>query len=117
LEGALAGYLSLQLGITPGFTVTQSKGFTDGRADIVVERGSQKILVELKRTASKTSVTEAVRRAVMQASPYLHEEGVVGVVAFIYSLKDRNYEVTRAGGILADRVRIIAPHTDKPLPT
>jgi hypothetical protein len=117
LEGMLAGYLSAELAGIPGLTVTQNKVFAErSQADIVVERGSEKVIVELKRTSSKQSVRATAQRAVTQASLYLHEAEVVGAVALVYSADARVYEVTPAAGALSDRVRIVSPHTDKAWP-
>jgi hypothetical protein len=114
LEGTLAGYLSAELAGVPGLAVTQNKLFAERRqADIVVERGPEKVVVELKRTSSKQSARVAAQRALMQVSLFLHEEDLVGAVALVYSADARVYEVTRATGALSDRVRIVSPHADK----
>jgi hypothetical protein len=113
LEGALAGYLSAELAAVPDLTVVQSKGFAGREADIVIERGSTKVVVELKRTSAKLSARAVAQRAVMQASLFLHEADVVGAVALVYSTSARDYEVTHAAGGLSDRVRIVAPRAGK----
>jgi len=117
LEGALAGYLSAELATVPGSTVTQGKRLSGREADIVVEKGAEKIVVELKRTSSKLSVRGIAHQAVTQVSLYLHEPDVVGAVALIYSVDARDYDVTPAAGVLSDCVRIVAPRANKARPT
>jgi hypothetical protein len=110
LEGAFAGYLSAELNNVPGLAVAQNVRFAGREADIVVERGSEKIVVEIKRTSSKNYAKAVASRAATQASVLLHEGDAVGGVALIYSVDAKSYEVTHAAGSLSDRVRIVAPY-------
>jgi hypothetical protein len=43
---------------------------------------------------------------------YLHEEDVVGAVVLVYLPEADSYEITNAEGVVADRVRIVAPSSD-----
>ena len=114
LEGALAGYLAAELSGLPGITVTQNKRFSSLEADIVVEREGEKVVVELKRTSGSSSARVASQRAITQAALYLHEPTVVGAVALIYSMAERNYETKSGSGALSDLMRIVAPAAERP---
>jgi HJR/Mrr/RecB family endonuclease len=106
----------VELAAASGFTITQGKRLTGREADIVVEKGAEKVVVELKRISLKLSVRGIAHRAVEQVSLYLHEPDVVGAVALIYSAGAKEYDVIPAPGILSDRVRIVAPHANKAPP-
>jgi hypothetical protein len=113
LEGELAGYLTAELSSIKNISVIQNSRFSSNEADVVIERESEKVIIELKRTSIKLSVKGVVQRAVTQAALYLHEPDVVGAVALIYSANSTDYSVSPATGALAGLVRIIAPQSDK----
>ncbi|MGA7327938.1 MAG: hypothetical protein WBX25_26495 [Rhodomicrobium sp.] len=116
LEGALAGDVSAELANIPGVTVSQNKRFASREADVVVEKGGQRVVIELKRTSSSTRLRTLSQRAVTQAALYLHEPDVIGAVVLIYSLEERSYEVESANGALRELVRIIAPASEMSQP-
>ncbi len=109
LEGALAGYLTAELSIISKLTVEQNKRLESREADIVVSRGAEKIIIELRRISTRSSAKMAAHRAVTQVALYLHEPAVVGAVVLVYSPACREYGVERATGALAELVRTVAP--------
>jgi hypothetical protein len=111
-EGALAGYLHAALGNIPGIVVDQAKGFGRQEADVVVAKDGQQVVVELKRGRVKSSARYLTNAAVDRVSFYLHEEDVVGAVVLVYLPEADSYEITNAEGVVADRVRIVAPSSD-----
>jgi hypothetical protein len=116
-EGALAGYLSSEFSSAPGLTVAQNTRFASSETDIVVERDTARIIIELNRTSVSSSIKAVAHRAVTQVALYLHEPRVVGAVVPIYSPISREYVVTPAAGALAETVRIVAPQSETGVPT
>ncbi len=114
LEGALAGYLSSDLAQVPGLSVEQNKRFASSEADIVVNRGIEKVVIELKRTSTKLSNRIVVLRAVTQVALYLHEEDVAGAVILVHSPAVKEYEVSTPTGALAELVRVVTPRLEAP---
>ncbi|MFF8799311.1 MULTISPECIES: hypothetical protein [unclassified Methylobacterium] len=112
LEGALAGYLASELSSLPDVSVEQNKKFASSEADVVVRRGQERLVVELKRTSAMSHIKSVAQRAVTQVALYLHEPDVVGAVVLIYSAAGGEYGVTPAPGALSDVVRIVSPRLD-----
>jgi hypothetical protein len=116
LEGAMAGFLTSDLAQVPELTVEQNKRFASREADIVISRNAEKVVIELKRIASRLSPKQVVNRGVTQAALFLHEPDVVGAVVLVYSAASHEYDVSPAEGALTDRVRVIAPRQEAPTP-
>ncbi|MBK3399386.1 MULTISPECIES: hypothetical protein [Methylobacterium] len=112
LEGALAGFLSAELSILSDVSVEQNSKFASSEADIVVRRGSEKIIVELKRVINKSNVKTMVQRAMTQVALYLHEDDVVGAVVLVYATEGAEYDTYPGVGALSKIVRIISPKSN-----
>jgi hypothetical protein len=112
LEGALAGYLSADLGQMQGLTVEQNKRFASSEADIVISRANEKVVIELKRKSGNVSVRAIAHRAVTQAALYLHQPDVVGAVVLVFSTAQADYDVAPAADALADLIRVITPRVE-----
>jgi hypothetical protein len=116
LEGALAGHLSAELATVPSITITQGKRLMEREADIVIEKGPEKVVVELKRTPSLLDHTGIAQRGVRQVSLHLEAPDVSAVV-LVYSTRGaKEYDVAPGPGILSKRVRIVAPRVKPPAP-
>lgn len=109
LEGELAGYLSSALSSVNGLEVVQNQKISEREADIVVKRGSEFVVVELKNASMSGNINVIMQRATAQAASYVREPGVVGAIAFLYSHTNKEYAIKSAAGNLADVVRIVAP--------
>jgi hypothetical protein len=109
LSSAHSRRVSAELAKVPGLSVAQGSGLAGREPDILVERGLEKVVVELKRAPVKIGLNTTIHHAVTQVSLYLHEPDVVGAVVLVYSASTRDYEVTNAEEPLSERVRIVAP--------
>ena len=112
LEGALAGYLSAELSSLPDIGVEQNKRFSSSEADILVRKGEEKVVIELKRTSIRQSLKSVVQRAVTQVALYLHEPDIVGAVVLIYSASGGQYGLMPAAGALSEVVRVVSPQLE-----
>ncbi|WP_316214655.1 MULTISPECIES: hypothetical protein [unclassified Bradyrhizobium] len=110
LEGTLAGFLSADLSNIA--KVEQNKRFASSEADIVVSRGTERLIVELKRMSGRASARLTAQRALTQAAFYLHEPDITGAIVFVYSAATRDYSAGPAPGTLSDVITIIAPKSD-----
>lgn len=117
-EGTFSGYLASQLSSLPDIKTELNARFVGREADVVVQRGSEKIVVEVKlaRGASRSGLKSSMSRAVAHVSALLHEPDVFGAVVLFFSTESGEYEVSRASGNLSEAVRIVSPRLDKSFP-
>lgn len=109
LEGALAGYLSVELANVPGVSVTQNKRVNRGEIDVMVERSGEAVVVELKQALSNKNIRTVTQMAIGRISAYLLESDIKGGVVLLYAPDNRKYNVTSAAGVFSDIMRVISP--------
>ncbi|WP_299845717.1 hypothetical protein [uncultured Jannaschia sp.] len=111
-EGVLAGYLSSELSSLTDVDVELNVRLGHKEADVVVSRGSEKIVIDLKLTSNGVNSRRFIDQAVAHSSMLLHEKNVVGAIVLIYSgSEDGEYAVSSAPGGLGDVMRIISKQT------
>jgi hypothetical protein len=115
LEGALGGFLASEFANFDGVAVSTGEQFavSDQRAhaeaDIVVSRGDERVILELKRTGTTRNARLAVEMATTALARFLMYPGVVGGLAVAVSQRGARYEVLKADPVFAERIRVIAP--------
>ncbi len=111
-EGVLAGYLSSELSGLADVNVGLNVRFDHHEADVVVSRGSEKAIIEVKLTSNRANSRRMINQAVAQSSMFLHEKNVVGAIVFVYSgSEEGEYAVYPASGGLGDAIRVISKQT------
>lgn len=108
LEGALAGFLTSELVNYREVTVLQNRVLGFHEVDILVERGKERVAIELKLVRSGAAVGKTVLAATQQAFRLTLNPSVDGAVVFVFSPDAKAYSVTR-GTTGLDHVRVVAP--------
>lgn len=111
LEGALAGFLSAELIKNSDFRVIQEARIGEFRADILVERGGEKVGVEVLIRADQGSLNylrSYENRAIMKAALYVNPKDFVGSVILIFSNDGSDFEVKSVDNGLSNLVRIVS---------
>jgi hypothetical protein len=112
-EGALGGFLAAELSADEGVVVQTGVMVTTGtatrrlEADIVVTRGTERVVLELKRSQSR-SVRNAKDAALGQVLHFLQVPDVTGAVVVVYSGSGVAYSAIPADAPLDERVRIVS---------
>ena len=115
-QGALEGFLSSELADIPEIQVTQDAVVGDRfRVDILVEKGNEKIVVEVQAILLKfrlPDVTDiAVQRALAKLELYLGEAEVLGGVLLVYLGSTNPYQISSPDGNMSETIRVIAQRT------
>ena len=118
-EGALRGFLSAELTTDGEIEVDAGTMFATGttvmrsEADIVVTRGSERVVLELKRSQGR-NVRNASDAALSHVLRLMQHPHVSGAVIVIYNGGGAEYVATPAIPPLDERIRIIAPKRSQP---
>ncbi|PBB91708.1 hypothetical protein CK215_15725 [Mesorhizobium sp. WSM3864] len=118
-EGALRGFLSAELAadgeieVDAGTTFATGAAVMPSEADIVVTRGGERVVLELKRSQGRNvgNATDAALAKVLRLMQHPH---VSGAVIVIYNGSGVEYGATPANSPLDEQVRIIAPKRSRP---
>ncbi|MBY3489431.1 hypothetical protein [Rhizobium laguerreae] len=111
IEGSLAGFLSAELAKFPDISVTPNKRIGRLEVDVLIERETEKVVIELKHSAAERGYSRSIiERALNQVTRYIHELKASGAVILEYSPMAPMYEVEPGPGELRDIVRIVAPY-------
>lgn len=119
LEGQLGGFLAAELSADDEITVETGRTFdtstamarSRSEADIVVTRGTERIVLELKRSQSR-NFQHATDAALGQVMRLMQVPTVTGAVIVIYSRSGISYSARPAAAPPYERIRIIGPTLD-----
>lgn len=118
-EGALRGFLSAELTTEGEIEVDAGATFASGatvmrsEADIVVTRGSERVVLELRRSQGR-NVRNATDAALSHVLRLMQHPYVSGAVIVIYNGRGVEYVATPAIPPLDERIRIITPQRPQP---
>jgi hypothetical protein len=107
-EGALSGYLTSELANINAVSVSQNVNFMNKEADILIERFTRNIVIDIKFAGSKEGISKLVENSISRATHYLQDTSVIGIAILIYTQNEEDYAVS----VLADSqeaVRLVAP--------
>lgn len=109
VEGALAGYLSRELASVSDLSVSLNPMLGMMEADAIVQRGDEKIVIELKISRQKQNRKNATASAIATVTRQLHDPSITGAAILIFDPDISEYSIEQLEDNFSKDARLISP--------